>query len=104
MPFFILTLLENSLFLNPDSQTATEDHSTIDGSKKLDPTPSTNRTSKQDSLEQPELRDSHHVRSSSPRRLIKQTALAESPPDEEPHHFYRNVHTDKKHSHTCGEY
>lgn len=49
---------------------------------------------KQDSLEKPETRQ---VRSSSPRRLIKQVALAESPPDDEPHHFYRGVHSEKKH-------
>lgn len=53
-----------------------------------------NRSLKQDSLEKPETRQ---VRSSSPRRLIKQVALAESPPDDEPHHFYRGVHSEKKH-------
>lgn len=52
------------------------------------------KSSKQDSLDKPESRQ---VRSTSPRRLIKQVALAESPPEDEPHGFYRGVHSDKKH-------
>lgn len=74
-----------------------EEQSPSEGPKKTDDS-NTSRGSKQDSLDKPEVRDSH-VRSSSPRRLIKQVALAESPPEEEPHSFYRGVHSDKKHHH-----
>lgn len=85
--------------------TADEEHSPVDTQQKPSEVITTTiRASKQDSLDRPDPRENQHVRSASPRRLIKQVALAESPPeDEPPHSFYRGVHCDKK-SHAPSNY
>lgn len=73
----------------PDEHSPHSTHST-----HSTPSAPSHCTSKQDSLERPDLISS---RSTSPRRLMKQMALAESPPEEESHH---RVGSEKKWLHS----